>query len=248
MSESLLDAQGLSVVHETPAGEVVALADASLQLNPGELVVLVGPSGAGKTTLLHVLGGIQTPTTGTVRVGETELTTAKERDIDRVRRDEIGYIFQSFGLLSALSARENIEIPLRIQEVATTERDERVTALLERVGLGAHGDQRPTELSGGQQQRVGIARALAGAPRILLADEPTGQLDSATAEAMIDLIVELAHQDGLAVLLSTHDPSIIDRADRVLEIHDGVLTERPLRDLAGATDTLERRHPGENPI
>ncbi len=226
MSEKVLEARGLAVVHKTPAGEVTALAEATLSLSAGELVVMVGPSGAGKTTLLHVLGGIQQPTTGTVRVGETELTEAKEAEIDRVRRDDIGYVFQSFGLISALSARENVEIPLRIQGAPPAERDDKVTSLLERVGLGDHASQRPTELSGGQQQRVGIARALAGSPRILLADEPTGQLDSATAAAMIDLIAELAHQDGLAVLLSTHDPSILDRADRVLEIHDGHLSER----------------------
>lgn len=227
MNETVLEAHDLSVVHKTPAGEVIALAEASLTLAPGELVVLIGPSGAGKTTLLHVLGGIQEPTTGTVRVGHIELTTAKESEVDRVRREEIGYIFQSFGLLTALSARENVEVPLRIQSAPAAERDARVAALLTRVGLAGHEEQRPSELSGGQQQRVGIARALAGSPRILLADEPTGQLDSATAAAMVDLIAQLAHDDGLAVLLSTHDPSIVERGDRVLEIHNGVLTERP---------------------
>lgn len=228
MSETVLRASGLSVVHKTPAGPVTALADASLTLVPGEFVVLIGPSGAGKTTLLHVLGGIQKPTSGTVAVGGVELTTAKESEVDRVRREQVGYIFQSFGLIGPLSARENVEIPLRIQSVPAKERNERVTSLLERVGLGEHAEQRPAELSGGQQQRVGIARALAGSPRILLADEPTGQLDSSTAAAMIDLIAGIAHNDGLAVLVSTHDLSIIDRADRVLEIHSGRLSERAL--------------------
>lgn len=227
MSETVLEAEGLSVVHRTPAGDVTALAEATLSLLAGEFVVLSGPSGAGKTTLLHVLGGIQAPTAGSIRVGQTELTTAKESEIDAVRRAEIGFIFQSFGLIGALSARENVEIPLRIQGAAPAERDETVTRLLERVGLAEHGSQRPAELSGGQQQRVGIARALAGAPRILLADEPTGQLDSATAAAMIDLIREIAHRDGLAVLLSTHDPLVREAADRVLEIHDGTLSSQP---------------------
>ncbi|GAA5033276.1 ABC transporter ATP-binding protein [Microbacterium fluvii] len=223
MTEPVLTASGLSVVHRTRAGDVHALSDASLELHPGEFVVLVGPSGAGKTTLLHVLGGIQEPTTGTVQVGEVELTTAPEREIDRVRREDVGYVFQSFGLIAALSAEENVELPLRIRGADPAERSARVAHLLERVGLAAHARQRPGELSGGQQQRVGIARALAGSARILLADEPTGQLDSHTAEAMIELIASIAHDDGVAVLLSTHDPSVRARADRVLELHDGVL-------------------------
>jgi len=219
----VLEASDLSVVHRTPAGDVHALSDASLELHPGELVVLVGPSGAGKTTLLHVLGGIQPPTTGRVRVGDVVVTEAPERDVDRVRRNDIGYVFQSFGLIGALSAEENVELPMRILGADPSERTTRVSHLLERVGLAGHAKQRPGELSGGQQQRVGIARALAGSPRILLADEPTGQLDSHTAATMIDLIVSIAHEDGVAVLLSTHDPSIRLRADRVLELHDGVL-------------------------
>lgn len=223
MTELLLEAEGLSVVHHTPAGDVHALADAALQLFAGELVVLVGPSGAGKTTLLHVLGGIQPVTTGTVRVGDLEVTTASDRELDRLRRDELGYVFQSFGLVGALSAEENVELPLRIAGADPAVRNARVSMLLERVGLAGHAKQRPGELSGGQQQRVGIARALAGSPRILLADEPTGQLDSHTAAQMIDLISSIAHDDGVAVLLSTHDPSILARADRVLELHDGVL-------------------------
>ena len=223
MTDTVLEAAGLSVVHTTPAGDVSALADASLSLAAGEFVVLVGPSGAGKTTLLHVLGGIQPVTTGTVRIGDVEVTSAAEREVDRVRREDIAYVFQSFGLISALSAEENVELPLRIRGVDPAERASRVSHLLERVGLAAHAQQRPSELSGGQQQRVGIARALAGSPRILLADEPTGQLDSHTAAQMVDLISSIAHDDGLAVLLSTHDPSVLARADRVLEIHDGVL-------------------------
>ena len=224
MSDAVLEASGLSVVHRTPAGDVHALTEATLEVHAGEFVVLIGPSGAGKTTLLHVLGGIQPPTTGTVRVGDVVLTAAPERDVDRVRRDDIGYVFQSFGLISALSAEENVELPLRIRRADAGERAARVGRLLERVGLADHARQRPIELSGGQQQRVGIARALAGSPRILRADEPTGQLDSHTAASMIELIASIARDDGVAVLLSTHDPSIRARADRVLELHDGVLT------------------------
>ncbi|WP_300590995.1 ABC transporter ATP-binding protein [Microbacterium sp.] len=234
--EPVVTASDISVTHLTPAGEVHALVRASLELYPGELVVLIGPSGAGKTTLLHVLGGIESASSGSVRVGETVVTDAPERDLDRVRRDDIAFIFQSFGLLEALTAAENVEIPLRIARAEPRARDERVSALLERVGLAGHAAQRPAELSGGQRQRVAIARALAASPRVLLADEPTGQLDSHTAEAMIDLIASVAHDDGVAVLLSTHDPSIVARADRVLEIHDGVLTERSLLAPASASE------------
>lgn len=234
--EPVVTASDISVTHVTPAGEVHALVRASLELYPGELVVLIGPSGAGKTTLLHVLGGIESASSGSVRVGETVVTDAPERDLDRVRRDDIAFIFQSFGLLEALTAAENVEIPLRIARAEPRARDERVSALLERVGLAGHAAQRPAELSGGQRQRVAIARALAASPRVLLADEPTGQLDSHTAEAMIDLIASVAHDDGVAVLLSTHDPSIVARADRVLEIHDGVLTERSLLAQAAASE------------
>lgn len=223
MSESVLDASDLAVVHQTPAGAVTALAEATLSLAAGELVVIVGPSGAGKTTLLHVLGGIQEPSKGRVRVGGVDLAHAPESEIDRIRRDEIGFVFQSFGLIGALSAQENVELPMRIQAAAPEVRTRRVSHLLERVGLSGHAAQRPDELSGGQRQRVGIARALAGSPRILLADEPTGQLDSSTADAMIDLIRSIAHDDGVAVLLTTHDPGIVGRADRVLQLHDGVL-------------------------
>jgi putative ABC transport system ATP-binding protein len=225
MSETVLEASGLSVVHRTPAGDVHALSEATMGLSAGEFVVLIGASGAGKTTLLHVLGGIQPPTTGTVRVGGVELTAAAEREVDRVRRDDIGYVFQSFGLIGALTAEENVELPMRIKGADASSRSARVSELLDRVGLAGHAKQRPTELSGGQQQRVGIARALAASPRILLADEPTGQLDSQTAAAMIDLMASIAHDDGVAVLLSTHDPSIVVRADRVLELHDGVLRD-----------------------
>jgi putative ABC transport system ATP-binding protein len=200
-----------------------ALTDATLEVAAGELVVLRGPSGSGKTTLLNILGGLDAPTSGEVWVGDRELTTATEDELMQIRRTELGYVFQAFALMPVLSAAENIELPLRILELDVAERDARVRELLDLVGLAGHANQRPGELSGGQQQRVGIARALANRPRILIADEPTGQLDSVTAAAMMRLISDLVHAHSVAAIVATHDPKMAEVADRIIEIHDGHL-------------------------
>ncbi|WP_156250135.1 ABC transporter ATP-binding protein [Pseudactinotalea terrae] len=216
-----LTGRGLSRVFSTPSGDVHALTEVSLEAHAGELLVVRGPSGSGKTTLLNLLGGLDRPTSGTVWLGESELTAMSEAEQLDVRRRRLSYIFQSFGLIPVLSAAENVEVPLRLVETPGDERERRVAEALELVGLAAHANQRPYELSGGQQQRVGIARALASAPEILIADEPTGQLDSATAATIMDLLAELVHERGLAAVVSTHDPLLMGRADRVLELHDG---------------------------
>jgi putative ABC transport system ATP-binding protein len=200
---------------------VTACSDVSLEVYPGELVVLRGRSGSGKTTLLNILGGLDRPTSGSVWLGGLELATASEDQLVAARRSELGFIFQTFGLIPVLSARENIEVPLRFLGTAPDDRTARVTELLDLVDLAGHGEQRPAELSGGQQQRVAIARALAARPKILFADEPTGQLDSATALVMMDLLVDLVHHEGLAAFVTTHDPVLMSKADRVIEIHDG---------------------------
>ncbi|PFG42475.1 putative ABC transport system ATP-binding protein [Isoptericola jiangsuensis] len=202
---------------------VHALQGVTLGVRPGELLVVRGPSGSGKTTLLHVLGGLDAPTAGRVWLGERELTALPADDVLAARRDEIGYVFQAFGLVPVLSAAENVEVPLRLRRVPPAERAARVADALERVGLAGHADQRPYELSGGQQQRVGIARALVAAPRVLLADEPTGQLDSATGRRVMDLLRELVHTAGTAAVVTTHDPELVARADRVVDLHDGSL-------------------------
>jgi putative ABC transport system ATP-binding protein len=204
---------------------VHALKGVTLAVGAGELVVLRGASGSGKTTLLNLLGGLDAATSGEVWLGETRITGAKEAELVELRRSSIGYIFQSFALLPVMSAAENIEIPLRLAGADPKVRDARVRELLATVKLSAHANQRPFELSGGQQQRVGIARALANGPRLLIADEPTGQLDSATAEAMMSLIATLVHDQGVAAIVSTHDPKMAAFADRILQIHDGVLAE-----------------------
>ena len=176
-----LRAESVSRVFETGGEAVHAVQEVSLEVRPGELLVVTGPSGAGKTTLLNLLGGLDRPTSGRVLLGDDELSALGEDELAAVRRDRLGYVFQSFGLIPVLSAAENVEVPLRLQRMPQAERDARVAEALELVGLGTHAAQRPYELSGGQQQRVGIARALAARPQLLLADEPTGQLDSGTA-------------------------------------------------------------------
>jgi putative ABC transport system ATP-binding protein len=221
MTDPVLRAASVTRVFRRAGGDVHACTDVSLTVNAGELLVVRGPSGSGKTTLLNLLGGLDNPTAGSVWVGGVDLTTMSEDELVSLRRNRLGYVFQSFGLIPVLSAAENVEVPLRIQGMEPRARDARVAEMLELVGLGEHAAQRPYELSGGQQQRVGIARALAAGPQILLADEPTGQLDSGTAATVMDLIGELVHSQGVAAIVATHDPLLIDRADRVVELHDG---------------------------
>lgn len=220
---SALRAENVSRVFGSGAREVHAVRSVSLSVSPGELLVVRGRSGSGKTTLLNLLGGLDRPTSGEVWMGDRQLTALRDAELAATRRERVGYVFQTFGLIPILSAAENVEVPLRLQGVAPAERDARVAAMLELVGLADHARQRPYELSGGQQQRVGLARALVGEPDILLADEPTGQLDSRTAATMMDLIAELVRGRTIAAVISTHDPLLMNRADRVIELHDGQL-------------------------
>ncbi|VXC44960.1 ABC transporter ATP-binding protein [Aeromicrobium sp. 9AM] len=224
---SVLRADGLTRTFGTPAGEVTACEDISLHLEPGELLVVRGPSGSGKTTLLNLLGGLDRPTSGTVMIDGHDLGPLGEDKLAELRQRSIGFVFQSFGLLPVLTAAENVEVPLRIRRMAPAERDARVVELLDMVGLAEHGAQRPDELSGGQQQRVGIARALAVTPQVLLADEPTGQLDSRTAGSVMDLIVDVVHRSGVAAVVATHDQQLVERADKVLTLHDGRVVQGP---------------------
>ncbi|WP_022881186.1 ABC transporter ATP-binding protein [Gryllotalpicola ginsengisoli] len=220
---AILTAHELVRSYGSGATQVHAVSGVSLELSPGELVLLRGPSGSGKTTLLNLLGGLDRPTSGTVVLDGVELSSASEDELAAVRRRDIGFVFQSFALLPVLSAAENVEVPLRILRTPVPERTARVAELLAAVGLADHANQRPYELSGGQQQRVGIARALAARPRLLIADEPTGQLDSHTAAQMMALIAELVHEHGVAAIVSTHDPRMAEHADRVLQLREGAL-------------------------
>jgi putative ABC transport system ATP-binding protein len=200
---------------------VAALGGIDLEVEPGSLVAIQGRSGSGKTTLLNLLGGLDRPTSGTVRLDGDELTELSETELVRLRRDKIGFIFQAFGLIPILTARENVEIPMRLTQAAVTERAERSRILLNLVGLGDRSEHRPHELSGGEQQRVAIARALANRPKVLLADEPTGQLDSTTGRMIMDLIHALVVSEGVTAIVATHDPALVAVADRVIELSDG---------------------------
>lgn len=218
---SVLTAANITRTFNTQAGEVQALRGVTLDIQPGQLVVVSGRSGSGKTTLLNLLGALDLPTTGTVNIAGTDTQSVDDTTLANLRRDNIGFIFQTFGLIPVLSARENIEVPLRVQKVSASERKERVEEILELVGLSQHGEQRPYELSGGQQQRVGIARALVTRPNLLIGDEPTGQLDSKTAASITKLILQLLRSQDTSAVLSTHDPKLIALADVHIALLDG---------------------------
>lgn len=222
---AVLKAEGLSRIFTNGGGDVTAVRDAELAVDAGELVVVAGRSGAGKTTLLTMLGGLDRPTSGRVLVDGADLATSST-DLAALRGSRLTSIFQTAGLIPVLSAAENVEVPLRIRRVASRERDSRVAQALRDVGLEDHALQRPAELSGGQQQRVGIARALVMEPGILLADEPTAQLDSETGTQIMGLIARLVHERGTAAVVATHDAAMLARADRVFDLHDGVLRQR----------------------
>ena len=200
---------------------VHALRGVSFDVLVGQLVAVRGRSGCGKTTLLNIVGGLDAPTSGTVRVAGREVTAMTERERLLLRRSTVAFIFQSFGLIPTLSAAENIGIPLRITGTEPRAREERVRMLLSVVGLDDHAEQRPNELSGGEQQRVAIARALAGRPELLIADEPTGQLDSETGRQVMRLLQTVVRSEGITALVATHDAGIVDLADEVLTLEDG---------------------------
>jgi putative ABC transport system ATP-binding protein len=193
----------------------------SFTVGAGQLVALRGRSGSGKTTLLNVVGGLDRPDGGRVRVAGQDVTAMSEHERMAMRRTSVAFVFQSFGLIPILSAAENVGVPLRIAGMPAREREQRVRLMLDIVGLSDHAKQRPGELSGGQQQRVAIARALAGSPQVLLADEPTGQLDSETGKQIMRLLRTVVQSEGVTALVATHDPNLIGIADYVLELEDG---------------------------
>lgn len=224
----VVEASNVSRVFPMAAGPVAALRDVSIGIADGEYLGVVGPSGCGKSTLLHVLGCVDVPTTGLIKFQGRDVSGLSDADRSRLRLREIGFVFQRFFLLPMLTAFENVELPQAEAGVARTERRARARELLDFVGLGRRADHRPSELSGGEMQRVAIARALANRPRLLLADEPTGELDQATGDQVISLLDRL-HADGTSVVVVTHDPAVASRAHRLITMRDGRIVEDSIR-------------------
>jgi ABC-type lipoprotein export system ATPase subunit len=197
-----------------------------MEVHPGQFIAVVGRSGSGKTTLLNLMAGLDKATSGSVLLEGQDLAEMGEKQLTEIRRHKIGFVFQSFGLLPLLSAFENVELPLRISGVRAGEREQRAKDALEMVGLTRRSKHRPYELSGGEQQRVAIARAMVTRPPLLLADEPTGELDSTNARSIFGLFIEMVREQGISVVAATHDSTLLAMADEVKEMRDGVMSER----------------------
>jgi putative ABC transport system ATP-binding protein len=227
----LIKLDGVSKVFLTDEVETHALAGVDMSIERGEYVSIAGPSGCGKSTLLSILGLLDTPSKGEYTLNGRGVATLPPSERARVRNREIGFIFQSFNLIGDLSVFENVELPLTYRGMGSAERRQRVTAALERVGMAHRAKHLPSQLSGGQQQRVAVARAVAGEPLILLADEPTGNLDSKSGEAVMDLLKEL-HDAGATICMVTHDPRYARHAQRSIHLFDGKVIDTPIEDLA----------------
>lgn len=209
---------------------VKALDRVSLGIAPGEFTAIVGPSGSGKSTLLQLMGGLDNPTHGQVHLASKDITQMSGRELSDFRRDHIGFIFQAYNLIPVLTAAENCEYIMLLQGVPEAERRERVYAMLERVGLAGREGRFPHQLSGGQQQRVAVARAMVSRPNIILADEPTANLDSQTGSDLLDMMHDLNRNDGMTFVFSTHDPMIMERASRLIRLKDGCIDSESERE------------------
>ncbi len=246
-TQPLLVADHVSRTFHLEGEEVHAVRDISLTINRGRFVAIVGRSGSGKTTLLNLLAGLDTPTSGQVRFEGRDVSKMGEKEMTEFRRHRIGIVFQSFGLLPLLSAFENVELPLRIAGVGARIRNERAEEVLDLVGLLPRSRHRPFELSGGEQQRVAIARAVAMRPSVILADEPTGELDSANAESIFGLFSEMAGAEEMAIITTTHDQTLLDMAQEVYEIGDGLIIESGAAPSAGSEEQADTPHAADPP-
>ncbi|MGB5668776.1 MAG: ABC transporter ATP-binding protein [Maribacter sp.] len=221
MAKTIIDAHNVSKTYNPKTVPVKAVQNVHLHIEEGEFVALVGPSGSGKSTLLNMIGGLDEPTTGNVIIDDIEITSLPENKLIDFRLHNIGFVFQSFNLIPVLTAKENVGFVLQLQNISKTEREKRVMQLLEEVGLEDKVNSKPSELSGGQQQRVAVARALASKPKIILADEPTANLDSKSAANLLDIMAKLNKEEKITFLFSTHDMRVIKKARRVITLVDG---------------------------
>ncbi|WP_432471333.1 ABC transporter ATP-binding protein [Amphritea sp. HPY] len=222
---ALLTLQGVTKHYRQGEIDVAALRDINLQVDKGEFAALVGPSGSGKTTLLNIIGGLDAPTEGSTLLNGTDIGLLKDSELSSFRLFQLGFIFQAYNLVPVLSALENVELIMVLQGRPAAERRQRARHYLELVGLQQMMDRRPAALSGGQQQRVAVARALAAGPRLVLADEPTANLDSENATALLDIMHRLSHEEQTTFIFSTHDPRVMARAERIITLHDGTIVE-----------------------
>ena len=220
---AIVKLENISKIYQQGQVEVKALDAFSLEIGRGEFATLCGPSGSGKTTALNLIGALDLPTSGKIFLENNDLLTLSRTELSQIRRDRIGFVFQAYNLVPVLTAYENAELVLALQNMPRKERRERVMAILKDVGLAGLEKRRPDELSGGQQQRVAIARAIVSRPAIILADEPTANVDSATADSLLDLMENLNKDKGITFLFSTHDHRVIDRAKRIIRLRDGKL-------------------------
>ncbi len=222
-SEWVIEINGITKVYHMGTVEVHALRGVSMHIAPGEMLAIMGPSGSGKSTLMNILGCLDQPTSGTYLLDGEDVSTLDDDALALIRNQKVGFVFQNFNLLSRTSALENVELPLIYAGLPPRERHQRAKAMLEAVGLGQRLHHLPNELSGGQQQRVAIARALVNEPSIILADEPTGNLDSRSGQEVMGILQRLNRERGITVILVTHDPRIAGYADRILHIFDGLI-------------------------
>ena len=217
----MITLEAVDKVYRTARIETTALRNINIEIRPGEFVSIMGPSGSGKSTLLHVMGLLDVATRGRVRVGGNEITSGKDRSLARIRNEHIGFVFQTFHLVGDLTVLDNVEIPLLYRSLSRAERRRRALAALERVGLASRVRHYPGQLSGGQQQRVAIARAIVGSPRVVLADEPTGNLDSQMGDEIMGVLEDLNRREQTTVVMVTHDPRQAEKTHRILRLFDG---------------------------
>lgn len=220
---ALIQINKVTKIYDGTAVPVKALDEVELNIEAGEFTAIVGPSGSGKTTLLNIVGGLDVPTSGQVIVDNVDISTYKPDELVNFRLHHIGFVFQAYNLIPVFTAKENVEFIMLLQGLSKSEREKRAIELLEEVGLGDRINNKPSELSGGQQQRIAVARALASKPSFVLADEPTANLDSVTADALLDQMEKLNKDFNMTFVFSTHDQRVIDRAHRVITLHDGAV-------------------------